>query len=356
MYQHGPRHGYLAECATDDADKDLVVNHPVHLAMALSSVVAQRQIPIDQTVQKTVEIPQLDVIEKIVDTPVPQILEELAETSKVFPQDRVQHSSADETIEIPAVSLAEKMIEMLVTRTQDKTQHVVVVNTHVQHAVNAVEAEKPIINEKINQVTKHPEVPQIQVVEKTVEGPQLQIVEQIVETPETQTIQGIQTSESLNPAPFRQVHFIGVMKPDDPDAKIKFLAEEELHGVGGFAFDANGNRVANEMGGQNCVTGEMWKNKPPFSPALNKATSDDIAWQCTGRGVRKLHESGTALIEDMEAPVSKMPDSIEAHCQTVVAHRQVLLIQRVQKMVEVPRVRMIPRSCKGRPSTLRRES
>ena len=106
------------------------------------------------------------------------------------------------------------------------------------------------------------------------------------------------------------------MKPDDPDAKIKFLAEEELHGVGGFVFDAHGNRVANELGGRNCVTGEMWKNKPPFSLALNKATSDDIAWQCkhcTRRGVRRLHESGTALVEDMEAPVSKMLDSIEAH-------------------------------------------
>ena len=131
-------------------------------------------------------------------------------------------------------------------------------------------------------------------------------------------IQSIQTSESLNTALFRQVHFIGVMKPDDPDAKIKFHAEEELHGVGGFVFDANGDRVANEMGGQNCVTGEMWKNKPPFCLALNEATSDDIAWQCkhyTGRGVRRLHESGTASVEDMEAPVSKMPDSIEAHCQ-----------------------------------------
>ena len=59
---------YLAECATDDAkgkategncaayaeatviaEKDLVVTNPVRLAMALSSVVAQRQIPIDQT-------------------------------------------------------------------------------------------------------------------------------------------------------------------------------------------------------------------------------------------------------------------------------------------------------------------
>ena len=50
--------------ATKIAEKDLVVTHPVRLAMALSSlydvsVVAQRQIPIDQTVQKTVEIPQL---------------------------------------------------------------------------------------------------------------------------------------------------------------------------------------------------------------------------------------------------------------------------------------------------------
>ena len=68
----------------------------------------------------------------------------------------------------------------------------------------------------------------------------------------------------------------------------------------------------------NCATGEMWKNKPPFSLALNKTISDDTAWQCkhyTGRGVRKLHESGTALVEDVEAPISKMPDSSEAQYQ-----------------------------------------
>ena len=141
----------------------------------------------------------------------------------------------------------------------------------------------------------------------------MQAVEKIVETGETQTIQGIQTT-----APLRQVHLTGAMKPDDPDAKIKFFTEEALHGVGGFIFDAHGNRVANELGERNCVTGEMWENKPPFSLALNKATPDDVAWQCkhyTGRGVRRLHESGTASVEDMEAPVLKMPDSIEAHYQ-----------------------------------------
>ena len=66
------------------------------------------------------------------------------------------------------------------------------------------------------------------------------------------------------------------------------------------------------------MTEEMWKNKSPFSLALNNAVSDDTAWQCkhyTGRGVRKFHESGTALAEDVEAPVLKMPDSVEAHCQ-----------------------------------------
>ena len=194
-----------------------------------------------------------------------------------------------------------------------------VANTHVQHVVNTVEAEMPkiiketvqrkwpVINEKINQATKHPEVPQVQVPEKTVEISQLQAAEKIVETREIQTIQGIQTPESSDTAPLRQVHLTGAMKPDDPDAKIKFFTEEALHGVGGFIFDANGNRVANELRGQNCGTGEMWKNKPPFSLALNNAVSDDIAWQYkhyTGCGVRKLHESGTAPAEDMEALVS----------------------------------------------------
>ena len=189
-------------------------------------------------------------------------------------------------------------------------------------------------------------------------------------------IQSMQTSESSDTAPVGakttdlepvQVHPTGVVKPDDPDAKLKFLVKEALHGVGGFVSDAHGNRVANELGGRNCVTGEMRKNEPPFSLTLNKATSDDIAWQCkhyTERGVRKLRDSGTALVEDVEAHVSKTPDSIEAHDQAslkttrnpngepypaftsdkswdeasgkTVAHRQVPLVQRVQKTVEVP--------------------
>ena len=58
---------------------------------------------------------------------------------------------------------------MPVTRTQEKTHKVV--NTHVQHVVNTVKVEKPeiiketvrgekpVIQEKINHMTKHIDVP-----------------------------------------------------------------------------------------------------------------------------------------------------------------------------------------------------
>ena len=95
-------------------------------------------------------------------------------------------------------------------------------------------------------------------------------------------------------------------------AKSKFLAAEALHGVSRKPFGQT------NVGRNDCVTGEMWKKKPPFRLALNRAASDEIARHCkhyTERGVMKLHESGTALAEDMEAPVSKMLDSSEAHYQ-----------------------------------------
>ena len=44
-----------------------------------------------------------------------------------------------------------------------------------------------------------------------------------------------------------QVHPTGLVKPDDQDAKVKFLAAEALRGVGGLLFDAEGNRFANEV-------------------------------------------------------------------------------------------------------------
>jgi len=113
-----------------------------------------------------------------------------------------------------------------------------------------------------------------------------------------------------------QVHPTGLVKPDDPDAKIKFLAAEALRGVGGLVIDAEGKRFANELGRRDYVTGEMWKNKPPFRLVLNKLASDEIAWHCkhyTGRGVMKFYESGAALAADMGISVSVLEETHEAH-------------------------------------------
>ena len=212
---------YLAEVATCEAKSKAV-------EVALVSQIVGQVTEVPRTVSQ--DRIQQRTLEQIVDTPVPQVVEELAETSMVCSQDRVQQSSVEQTIETPAISLAEKIVEVLVIQTQGKTQQSV--NTHVQHVVNTAEVErpkiikqtvqKPIIQEKINQVTKHIEVPlflnkipdmsvvaqrlvhmvqkameapQVQVVEKTVEGPQLQIVDKTAEHASRHTTSGAHDPE-----------------------------------------------------------------------------------------------------------------------------------------------------------------
>ena len=90
---------------------------------------------------------QQRTVEQVVDAPVPQAVEELTEVSKVFSQDKVQQHFGEQTIETPATSLAEMIVEAPVIQTPERTQQSV--NTHVQHVINTVEAEKPIIIETV---------------------------------------------------------------------------------------------------------------------------------------------------------------------------------------------------------------
>merc|ERR1712232_372759 len=113
-----------------------------------------------------------------------------------------------------------------------------------------------------------------------------------------------------------QVHPTGLVKPDDPDAKVKFLAAEALRGVGGLIFDANGKRFANEVGRRDYVTGEMWKNKPPFHLTLNSAAATEMIWHAkhyTGRGVMKYYESGKAFAKDIGVDVKVLEEEHQRH-------------------------------------------
>ena len=75
---------------------------------------------------------------------------------------------------------------------RDVTQTHQVVNTSVQQVVDTVEVEKRIIQEEINQVTRHVEIPPLQFTEKVVdilvvtlrEISQLQYLDQVVDVPD----------------------------------------------------------------------------------------------------------------------------------------------------------------------------
>ena len=197
-------------------------------------------VPVPEMVEQLLEVPETvsqdrikqRTVEQIVDFPVPQAVQELAEVCRIFSQDRIQQRTVEQTIpaisldekiievpmevskdrvqqrsveqiiENPAISLAEMIVEVPVARTPEKTQQLV--NTHVQHVVDTVEVEKPeiteltvqrkepIIQEKINQVTKPIEFPQAQFLNKVDDmlvdvqrqtSPMVQTVQKTIETP-----------------------------------------------------------------------------------------------------------------------------------------------------------------------------
>ena len=125
--------------------------------MAEQLVEALKNVSWDRTKQRTVE--------NTGDIPVPQVMKELTEIFGVFSQDGVRQRSVEQTVEIPTISQAGEITEMPVIRTQEEIRQVA--NPQVQHVVGTVDVENHIIQEKINQMTKH--APRMQVVEKTVE-------------------------------------------------------------------------------------------------------------------------------------------------------------------------------------------
>eukprot|EP00928_Gymnodinium_smaydae_P021493 TRINITY_DN1838_c1_g1_i1.p1 TRINITY_DN1838_c1_g1~~TRINITY_DN1838_c1_g1_i1.p1 ORF type:complete len:430 (-),score=119.56 TRINITY_DN1838_c1_g1_i1:66-1172(-) len=113
-----------------------------------------------------------------------------------------------------------------------------------------------------------------------------------------------------------QVHPTGLVHPEEPDAKVKFLAAEALRGVGGVLLDIEGNRFANELGRRDYVTGMMWKNKgvklgncTGFFLCLNSKASHEIQWHCKhykGRGIMKSYNNMGEFAKEYNVPLANI--------------------------------------------------
>jgi predicted heme/steroid binding protein len=113
-----------------------------------------------------------------------------------------------------------------------------------------------------------------------------------------------------------QVHPTGLVHPDEPDSKLKFLAAEALRGVGGILIDANGRRFCDDLGKRDYVTGCMWNNKGPFRLVLNSKAASEIEWHCKhylGRGLMKQYKSGADLAKEMGIPASQLEEEFKRY-------------------------------------------
>jgi flavocytochrome c len=101
-----------------------------------------------------------------------------------------------------------------------------------------------------------------------------------------------------------QVHPTGLVDPEEPNAKVRFLAAEALRGVGGILLDKDGQRFCDDLGKRDYVSGRMWNNTGPFfngkafGLVLNGKASEEIGWHCkhyASRGLMKQFKSGKDL-------------------------------------------------------------
>jgi len=115
-----------------------------------------------------------------------------------------------------------------------------------------------------------------------------------------------------------QVHPTGLVKIDDADAKVKFLAAEALRGVGGVLIDKTGMRFCNELGRRDYVSGMMWKNQPPFRLCLNSKASKEIHWHCEhykGRGVMKGYKNMQELCDETGIKPDVLKKTLDDHTE-----------------------------------------
>ncbi|GJN93451.1 hypothetical protein Rhopal_006507-T1 [Rhodotorula paludigena] len=114
-----------------------------------------------------------------------------------------------------------------------------------------------------------------------------------------------------------QVHPTGLVDPNEPDAKVKFLAAEALRGVGGLLLNKEGDRFADELGHRDYVTGRIWEdNKMPVRLILNGQASKEIEWHCkhyVGRGLMKRFDTVADVAKEMGLPLKKLQSTFNEY-------------------------------------------
>ncbi|KAH9920098.1 FAD binding domain-containing protein [Fomitopsis serialis] len=122
-----------------------------------------------------------------------------------------------------------------------------------------------------------------------------------------------------------QVHPTGLVDPNDPEAKVKFLAAEALRGVGGLLLDNEGKRFVDELQHRDYVTGKMWENgKYPIRLVLNGQASKEIEWHCkhyVGRGLMKRYANGEELAKDMGLTPAQLKKTFDDYNAVVRAKK-----------------------------------
>ncbi|KAI9031298.1 fumarate reductase, partial [Hyaloraphidium curvatum] len=121
-----------------------------------------------------------------------------------------------------------------------------------------------------------------------------------------------------------QVHPTGLVDPQEPDAKVKFLAAEALRGVGGILLNKEGKRFCDELGHRDYVTGEIWKTPGPHRLVLNGAAGREIEWHVKhyrGRGLMKSYSSGAELAKDMGISPKTLEETFNAYNEVAASKK-----------------------------------
>ena len=70
-----------------------------------------------------------------------------------------------------------------------------------------------------------------------------------------------------------QVHPTGLINPDDPKCKVRFLAAEALRGCGGIMLDKKGERFVDELGKRDYVTGRSERHTAAVASPVPDASA-----------------------------------------------------------------------------------